>query len=582
MNVRHTCRRAGGAWPRYGLLLALVVLPLHVDAVADVRILIDVSGSMQQNDPANLRVPALKLVSELLPAGTEVGVWLFAEDVAELLPVAPVDAEWRERARHASATIHSRGRFTDIESALAAATADWREPSVPNQRHVVLLTDGVVDVADGSAESAASRARIVSTRLERLLDQGAQIHAIALSANVDRELLDTLTSASGGWLEAASDAAALQRTFLHMLEASAPPVTVPLVGNGFDLDAAVTELTLLAFRAAGEETRLNAPDGSVLTAASVRPDLRWRSEAGYDLVTVTAPQAGHWRFDGASDPDNRAVVVTDLALSLEPFPRSLLASEAAGLRVRLTERGVPVSRLELLEVVTASAGVAAEDAAANAPATTALGLDRTAAAFTADSITSGLAPGDYTLTVTLDSGTFKRELHQQLRVAADPVTLHVTPDAARGAVTVAIAIDDAIDGKRVRAAGLRGYVTATDADGTMQAAVVQPGHDGSAAVTLAATANGAHGIMAQLYVTLDDGRVLALTPPAQTVSLNVPGPALVAAPPPPASFSWPRFTLYTLGANLTVGCACALLWWIVGRRRALPRVAALATEVVPA
>ncbi|RLA17269.1 MAG: hypothetical protein DRQ56_09430, partial [Gammaproteobacteria bacterium] len=33
----------------------------------DVRVLIDVSGSMKQNDPRNLRIPALKLLVNLLP-----------------------------------------------------------------------------------------------------------------------------------------------------------------------------------------------------------------------------------------------------------------------------------------------------------------------------------------------------------------------------------------------------------------------------------------------------------------------------------------------------------------------------------
>ncbi|MEQ8661285.1 MAG: hypothetical protein RLW62_10740, partial [Gammaproteobacteria bacterium] len=70
-------------------MLALL-LALHAPgllAAADVRILVDVSGSMKQNDPRNLRVPALRLVSELLPAGTTAGVWLFAEQASVL--VAP-------------------------------------------------------------------------------------------------------------------------------------------------------------------------------------------------------------------------------------------------------------------------------------------------------------------------------------------------------------------------------------------------------------------------------------------------------------------------------------------------------------
>lgn len=47
----------------------------------DVRILIDVSGSMKKTDPSNLRVPAMKLINGLIPAGAKAGVWTFGRYV---------------------------------------------------------------------------------------------------------------------------------------------------------------------------------------------------------------------------------------------------------------------------------------------------------------------------------------------------------------------------------------------------------------------------------------------------------------------------------------------------------------------
>ena len=44
----------------------------------DVRVLIDISGSMRQNDPENLRRPALRMLAGLLQPGTRAGVWTFA------------------------------------------------------------------------------------------------------------------------------------------------------------------------------------------------------------------------------------------------------------------------------------------------------------------------------------------------------------------------------------------------------------------------------------------------------------------------------------------------------------------------
>ena len=54
-------------------------------ANVDVRILIDVSGSMRKNDPMNLRIPAVRLVAELMPQGANAGIWMFSETVEQLI-----------------------------------------------------------------------------------------------------------------------------------------------------------------------------------------------------------------------------------------------------------------------------------------------------------------------------------------------------------------------------------------------------------------------------------------------------------------------------------------------------------------
>ncbi|MGR8921200.1 MAG: VWA domain-containing protein, partial [Gammaproteobacteria bacterium] len=249
------------------LALAAALSPVVAGAAADVRVLIDVSGSMKQNDPANLRVPAMRLVSELLPVGTRAGVWLFAEGVEPLIAPSTVDDAWRRTARAELDRIHSRGLFTHIEAAIDAAAADWSREGPADERHIVLLTDGMVDVSKNPADSASSRERILGGQLERVRAHGARVHAVALSDNVDRELLEALTDTTGGLLERAEDAERLQRIFLHMLEQTAAPVTVPLEGKQFDIDASVSELTLLIFRNEGEAVLLFPPGGGEALAA---------------------------------------------------------------------------------------------------------------------------------------------------------------------------------------------------------------------------------------------------------------------------------------------------------------------------
>ncbi|MDP4651812.1 MAG: VWA domain-containing protein, partial [Haliea sp.] len=112
------------------LLIAALATPLTLQAQMplgpqpDLRLLIDISGSMKQSDPDNLRAPALELIVRLLPDGARAGVWIFGETVQQIVPHQVVDGAWRERALDAVARIDNSGQRTNIPAALAAATYD--------------------------------------------------------------------------------------------------------------------------------------------------------------------------------------------------------------------------------------------------------------------------------------------------------------------------------------------------------------------------------------------------------------------------------------------------------------------------
>ena len=132
------------------MALALVVASPVVTAEpekADVRVLIDISGSMRQNDPNNLRRPALRMLSGLLQPGTQAGVWTFARWVNNLVPVGEVDETWKKRVQSLSKQIASPGQFTNIEEVLDKASLDWKDADPTHVRHLILLTDGMVDVS---------------------------------------------------------------------------------------------------------------------------------------------------------------------------------------------------------------------------------------------------------------------------------------------------------------------------------------------------------------------------------------------------------------------------------------------------
>jgi len=93
----------------------------------DIRILIDVSGSMKLNDPNNLRKPALRMLNGLIPSGAKAGVWTFGRFVKRQVKPSTVNKAWRKKADAGAAQIHSNGLFTNIESALTKATVGWNK-----------------------------------------------------------------------------------------------------------------------------------------------------------------------------------------------------------------------------------------------------------------------------------------------------------------------------------------------------------------------------------------------------------------------------------------------------------------------
>jgi hypothetical protein len=313
-------------------LLSIVVLAcghaLAAEPRYDFRIVIDVSGSMKQTDPQNLRVPALKLINGLIPTGSRAGVWTFGRYVDMAVKWGRVDDAWRKRADLGADKIHSNALLTNIESALARASVGWDKPDAKARRILLLLTDGKVDISSDPAKNAKSRDRLLSKGLAQYKSSGAQIHTIALSDGTDEVLLKQLALETGGSFAVAQNADQLQKVFFKMFERASDPETVALKGKEFSIDASIKEMTLLIFRSPGSQpTILIPPDSPAISLQKTR-GARWRSGQGYDLITVNKPASGTWRIDAVLDPDNRLMVVTDLKLQVSGIPAYSTPREA--------------------------------------------------------------------------------------------------------------------------------------------------------------------------------------------------------------------------------------------------------------
>jgi len=265
------------------------------NSASDVRLVIDISGSMKKNDPQNLRVPAVRLLTNLMPSGSQAGIWTFGQWVNNLLPVKTVDAAWQTQASNAASQINSLGAFTNIPDALVKAMDGW-DGAADRPRHIILLTDGVVDVSKDATENIKARQRLLDDILPKLKAAQAHVHTIALSRDADAELLGKIARETDALFEMVESADALNKVFLRIFEQSAPRDTVPLMDNKFTIDNAIEEFTLLVFKSGPRTVQVQMPDGKKLGKEQAPEGWRWYSDARYDLISVSKrkPVSGVW------------------------------------------------------------------------------------------------------------------------------------------------------------------------------------------------------------------------------------------------------------------------------------------------
>ena len=395
----------------------------------DVRVIVDISGSMKKNDPNNLRIPAIQLFSQLLPPDSKSGVWTFGQYVNMLVPLSEVTPEWKAEALRTSRQINSVGLFTNISGAIERASFDWDEVDPNSKRSLILLTDGVVDISKDKAKNQEARDNLLNNVLPKLKEAGVTIHTIALSNEADEPLLNQLASQTDGWYQKALFADELQSVFLKIFGQATERESIPLVDNLFRVDENITEFTLLVFKSANDQpTKLITPQGGVLESTNDTPEVSWFESDGYDVITVSAPMTGQWQVDAAIDPDNQVLVVSNIKVHSSAIPNNLLANEKITYSMHLTQENERLTDPDFLSLLNIS--IEMDSATGNSidqleddgiiPDTAAADGKYTVNIYAPD------APGLAEITAMVDSPTFQRLKQQAVNVYDSPIAFNYT------------------------------------------------------------------------------------------------------------------------------------------------------------
>lgn len=406
------------------LCFLLSVGKLHAEEqpTTDLRILVDVSGSMKNNDPQNLRRDALRLLIGMLPESSRVGIWSFGQYVNMQVKPDFATKAWKTNARKEANKIRSLGLFTNIEDTLTKSSWDWKRPDPKWDRHMILLTDGMVDISKDPKKNTSSRNKILGSILSDLAAANVKIHTIALSQQADHELLKKLSKKTEGWYESVDSADMLQRLFLRLFEKTTKMDSLPLEGNLFDVDDSISDMTLLVFRSrSGKETKVIMPDHSVLEYSKTPKNVEWFQDNNFDIITVRKPMSGKWKLDADIDKDNRVKIISNLKLEVAPLPIDIIENESVTLSASmLTKDGLLDDKdvLSLIKVSVKTSSDKGSEVSRDVPALDVAGKYET--------LLEGVGEkGRVQVVVKVTSPTFKRESRHEIKVHESPVTLGI-------------------------------------------------------------------------------------------------------------------------------------------------------------
>jgi uncharacterized protein (TIGR03503 family) len=338
------------------ILIAVLFFGLYSNLSAaaktdDIRILIDVSESMKINDPSDFRISALKMFNGLVPEGSKAGVWTIDRYVDMAVNWGTVNDAWRQAADVGASAIHSDGIYTNIESGLSRASLGWEEADADTRRSIILVTDGSVSISNDAVTNQVSRQNIITKNLQALKQSGVVIHTVALSNNADESLLKKLALETGGSFQKAEIAQNLHRIFFKTFERVTQPDTVKLTENLFSIDKKIRAITLLIFRQKHSAPTLLYPPGSSPMSSKKPGNSVWRSDAGYDLVTIKNPITGVWTIDADTDQDNRLMVQSDLKLNVTGFIPYMMPGQPVQISVELHDLDNKIIENSLLQFV---------------------------------------------------------------------------------------------------------------------------------------------------------------------------------------------------------------------------------------
>jgi hypothetical protein len=176
----------------------------------DAMLVIDNSASMKKNDPGFLLKEALTQFIDSLGENDRSGFILFSDKVDVFIPLSSLKNDTSKVSlKSINDNINYSGRYTNSPAAIEKAFYELKTNGRKDcNKIIILLTDGIIDLADSEKNDEKARWLTEDCNTEKI-----RIFSIAFTEQADFELLQTLSSKTLGSYYRAITAPDISRVF---------------------------------------------------------------------------------------------------------------------------------------------------------------------------------------------------------------------------------------------------------------------------------------------------------------------------------------------------------------------------------
>ena len=326
-------------------------------------LVIDSSGSMQDNDPDDTRKTAAKMLIDMAEAGDRIAVVDFDDEVRTWAPLTEITGKPGEQTpdrialKAAVDRVDSWG-WTDIEQGLQRGFDELNASTTKLQKAGILLSDGFQTVGKYTGNAASAFA-----------SKGWPVFTIALTGDADEVLLRGIASQTGGQYYKAPTAQQLAEIFTRLRGAPKGETTIltqrGVVKPGETADTAVQidgTLKSATFSTtwSGSTLKLTLmrPNGSIVDPSD--PGVTHGSGTTFEFYTIENPDAGTWTMKVAAiDVPSQGEPFVNTVSGPSPLSITLFSIDAVYLKntpvrlsISLYEGSTPVIGATVTAVIT--------------------------------------------------------------------------------------------------------------------------------------------------------------------------------------------------------------------------------------